>query len=56
MIDEGSGGSEETVVDGVGTCSGGGEGGEVSVGVTDGSVGLEVERDVAEEGSNGAER
>ena len=54
MIGEGSGGSDERVIEGVGTCSGSGEGAEISVGVTDDSVGLEMERDVAE-GSDGAE-
>ena len=49
-----SGGSDEMVIEGVGTCSGCGEGGEISVGVTDDSVGLEMEREVAE-GSDGAE-
>jgi len=42
------------VITGVGACSGSGEGGEISVGVTDDSVGLEMEREVAE-GSDGAE-
>jgi hypothetical protein len=46
--------SDETVIDGVGISSGIGEGGETSVGVTDDSVGAEMERDVAE-GSDGAE-
>lgn len=35
-------------------CSGSGEGGETSVGVTDDSVGVEMDRDVAD-GSDGAE-
>lgn len=51
---EGSGGPDETVVVGVGTCSGIGEGAETSVGVTDDSVGLDMEIEVAE-GSDGAE-
>lgn len=42
------------MIEGVGTCSGSREGGEISVGVTDDSVGLEMEREVAE-GSDGAE-
>ena len=50
----GGSGSDETVIEGVGICTGGGEGGETSVGVTDDSVGAEMERDVAE-GSDGAE-
>ena len=49
-----SSGSDETVIEGVGICSGGGEGGEISVGVTDDSVGLEMEKEVAD-GSDGAE-
>jgi len=53
-IGETLGGSDETVIEGVGTCSGSGEGAEISVGVTDDSVGLEMEREVAE-GSDGAE-
>lgn len=51
---EGLGSSDETVIEGVGTCSGSGEGAEISVGVTDDSVGLEMEGEVAE-GSDGAE-
>ena len=54
MIGEGPGVSDERVIVGVGTCSGSGEGAEISVGVTDDSVGLEMEREVAE-GSDGAE-
>ena len=46
------GDSDETVI--VGVRCGAGEGGEISVGDTDDSVGLEMERDVAE-GSDGAE-
>jgi len=42
------------VIEGVGICSGSGEGAEISVGVTDDSVGLEMEREVTE-GSDGAE-
>ena len=45
---------EGGVIEGVDTCSGSGEGAEISVGVTDDSVGLEMEREVAE-GSDGAE-
>lgn len=51
---EGCGGSDETVIEGVGICSDGGEGGETSVGVTDDSVGVEMEREVAE-GSDGGD-
>ena len=51
---EDSGGSDETVIVGVSVCTGGGEGGEIAVGVTDDSVGLEMESEVAE-GSDGAE-
>lgn len=51
---EGSGGSDEMVMEGVGTCSGSREGAEISVGVTDDSVGLEMEIEVTE-GSDGAE-
>ncbi len=47
---EGSGGAGEIVIEGVGS----GEGAEISVGVTDYSVRLEMEREVAE-GSDGAE-
>ena len=51
---EGCSGSDETVIEGVGICSGSGEGGEISVRVTDNSVGVEMEGDVAG-GSDGAE-
>ena len=51
---EGSCGSDEMVIEGVSTCSSSGEGGEISVGVTDDSVGLEMESEVAES-SDGAE-
>lgn len=51
---EGSGCSDDMVIEGVDTRSGSGEGAETSVGVTDDSVGLEIEIEVAE-GSDGAE-
>ena len=54
MAGGGRGDPDETVIDGVGTCADSGEGAEISVGVTDDSVGLEMEREVAE-GSDGAE-
>lgn len=49
---EGCGGSDETVIEGVAICSDSGEGGDTSVGVTDDSVGVEM--DVAD-GSDGFE-
>lgn len=51
---EGGGIPDETVTEGVDTRSGTREGAEISVGVTDDSVGLEIEIEVAE-GSDGAE-
>lgn len=53
-IGEGSGSSDETVIEGVGVGTRSGEGADISVGVTEDSVGLEIEREVAD-GSDGAE-